>query len=84
MYKHPSPIAIQLSPQCLLWIQSIKKWTFSIFNKSNQKRLRQQDIIPPLSYNHVKCHIYNIYSPKYQYLREPAQQGEGFDAPPTL
>ena len=32
--KHPTPIAIQLHPQCLLGIQSIlRNWTFLIFKQ---------------------------------------------------
>ena len=32
--KHPTPIAIQLHPQCLLGIQSISRnWTFLIFKQ---------------------------------------------------
>ena len=32
--KHPTPMAIQLHPQCLLGIQSIlRNWTFLIFKQ---------------------------------------------------
>ena len=32
--KHPTPIAIQLHPQCLLGIQGIlRNWTFLIFKQ---------------------------------------------------
>ena len=34
MSKHPTPMAIQLHPQCLLGIQSIlRNWTFLIFKQ---------------------------------------------------
>ena len=32
--KHPTPMAIQLHPQCLLGIQSfLRNWTFLIFKQ---------------------------------------------------